>query len=184
MGFHFAFATRKIAALLEKVVVSGISGAAVGGMAGNPLAGAAGAVFNQVAGVIGNDVPGFLLISRCGTFDLARRLNRDLRNIPSMPELLGSILTRTEIAALGLAQAQGRCPFTWRRDAGCGAQWFRAGGRPLGQFPGAQLTVCRLAGRWPLRVRRTRPECILACRLAIMNALCDSVRSDPLLKNL
>ena len=113
-----------------------------------------------------------------------RRLNRDLRNIPRMPELLGSILTRTEIAALGLAQAQGRCPFTWRRDAGCGAQWFRAGGRPLGQFPGAQLTVCRLAGRWPLRVRRTRPECILACRLAIMNALCDSVRSDPLLKNL
>ena len=103
MGFHFLFATRKIAALLEKVVVSGISGAAVGGMAGNPLAGAAGAVFNQVAGVIGNDVPGFLLISRCGTFDLARRLNRDMRNIPRMPELLGSILTRTEIAALGLA---------------------------------------------------------------------------------
>ena len=87
----------------EKVVVSGISGAAVGGMAGNPLAGAAGAVFNQVAGVIGNDVPEFRLISRRGAFDLARRLNRDLRNIPTMPELLGSILTRAENTALGLA---------------------------------------------------------------------------------
>jgi hypothetical protein len=88
---------------LWKVVISGIGGAAVGGLAGNPLAGAAGAVFNQVAGVIGNEVPEFRLISRCGVFDLARRLNRDLRNIPRMPELLGSILTRAENAALGLA---------------------------------------------------------------------------------
>ncbi len=86
-----------------KVVVSGIGGAAVGGMAGNPLAGAAGAVLTQVVSVIGNDVPEFRLIFRCGAFDLARRLNRDLRNIPRMPELLGSILTRTEKAALGLA---------------------------------------------------------------------------------
>ena len=78
-------------------------GAAVGGMAGNPLAGAAGAAFNQVAGVIGNDVPEFRLSFRLGAFDLARRLNRDLRNIPRMPELLGSILTRAENAALGLA---------------------------------------------------------------------------------
>ena len=52
-------------------------------MAGNALAGAAGAVFNQVAGVIGNDVPEYWLISRRGAFDLAQRLNRDLRNIPS-----------------------------------------------------------------------------------------------------
>jgi hypothetical protein len=87
---------------LWKVVVSGLSGAAVGGMAGNPLAGAAGAAFNQVAGVIGNEVPEFRLILRRGAFDLARRLNRDLRNIPRMPELLGSILTRAENAALGL----------------------------------------------------------------------------------
>jgi outer membrane lipoprotein SlyB len=65
VGSHFVFATRKIAALLEKVVVSGISGAAVGGTACNPLAGAAGAAYNQVAGAIGNDVP---------KFDLARRL--------------------------------------------------------------------------------------------------------------
>jgi hypothetical protein len=72
-------------------------------MAGNPLAGAAGAAFNQVAGVIGNDVPEFRLIFGRGAFDLARRLNRDLRNIPRMPELLGSILTRAENAALGLA---------------------------------------------------------------------------------
>ncbi len=88
---------------LWKVVISGISGAAVGGMAGNPLAGAAGAVFNQVASVIGNDMPEFRLIFRRGAFDLARRLNRDLRNVPRMPEFLGSILTRTEKAALGLA---------------------------------------------------------------------------------
>ena len=57
----------------------------------------------KVATVIGNDVPEFRLIFRCGAFDLARRLNRDLRNIPRMPELLGSILTRAETAALGLA---------------------------------------------------------------------------------
>jgi hypothetical protein len=88
---------------LWKVVISGISGAAVGEMAGNPLAGAAGAVLNQVAGVIGNDEPEFRLIFRRGAFDLARRLNRDLRNIPRMPELLGSILTRAEKTALGLA---------------------------------------------------------------------------------
>ena len=103
MGFHFVFATRKIAALLEKVVVSGTSGAAGGAIAGHPLAGAAGAIFNQVADVIGNDLPEFRVIFGRGAFDLARRLNRDLRNIPRMPELLGSILTRTEIAALGLA---------------------------------------------------------------------------------
>ena len=41
--------------------------------------------------------------ARRGAFDLARRLNRDLRNIPRMPELLGFILTRTEKVALGLA---------------------------------------------------------------------------------
>jgi len=81
---------------LRKAVISGISGAAVGGMAGNPVVGAAGAAFNQVASIIGNDVPEFRLISRCGAFDLARRLNRDLRNIPRMPELLSSILTRAE----------------------------------------------------------------------------------------
>ncbi len=90
-------------ALPEKVFFSGISGAAVGGMAGNPLAGAAGAIFNQVAGVIGNEVPEFGLISRCGAFDLARRLNRDLRDTPRMPELSGSILARAEHAALSLA---------------------------------------------------------------------------------
>jgi hypothetical protein len=72
-------------------------------MAGNPLAGAEGAVFNQVAGVIGNDVPESRLISRRGAFVLARRLNRDLRNIPRMPELSGSIPTRTENAALRAA---------------------------------------------------------------------------------
>jgi hypothetical protein len=96
-------ATGNIVTPLEKVVVSGISGAAVGEMAGNPWAGAAGAALNQIAGVIGNDVPEFRLVSRRGAFDLARRLNRDLRNIPRMPELLGSILTRAENAALGLA---------------------------------------------------------------------------------
>ena len=88
---------------LWKVVTSGISGAAVGGMAGNPLAGAAGAVLNQVATVIGNDVPEFRQIFRRAAFDLAPRLNRDVRNIPRMPELLGSILTRAENAAPGLA---------------------------------------------------------------------------------
>jgi hypothetical protein len=72
-------------------------------MAGNPWAGAAGAVFNQVAGAIGNDVPEFRLIFKRGAFDLARRLNLDLRTIPRMPELLGSILTRAENAARGLA---------------------------------------------------------------------------------
>ena len=81
-------------------------------MAGNPLAGAAGAVFNQVAGVIGNDVPEFRVIFRRGAFDLARRLNRDLRNIPRIPKLLGPILTRAENAALGLAQALGSRPIT------------------------------------------------------------------------
>ena len=57
----------------------------------------------EVVSVVGNDVPEFRLISRRGAFDLARRLTRDLRNIPRMPELLGSILTRAENAALGLA---------------------------------------------------------------------------------
>jgi hypothetical protein len=52
--------------------------------------------------VIRKDVPEFRQIFRRGAFDLARRSNRDLRNIPSMPELLGSILTRAENAALGL----------------------------------------------------------------------------------
>jgi hypothetical protein len=98
-------------------------------MAGNPLAAAAGAVFNQVAGVIGNDVPEFRLIFRRGAFDLARRLNRDLRNIPRMPELLGSILTRAENAALGLAQAQfsprshGRAQYARRWSAGVPGEW-------------------------------------------------------------
>ena len=45
----------------------------------------------------------FGLIFRCGAFDWARRINRDLRTVPRMPELLSSILTRTENAALGLA---------------------------------------------------------------------------------
>jgi len=89
---HFVFATKNIVTRFEKVIVSGSGGAVVGEMAGNPLAGAAGAVLNQVAGVIGNEVPQFRVIFRCGAFDLARRLNRDLRNIPRMPELLGSIL--------------------------------------------------------------------------------------------
>ena len=53
--------------------------------------------------MIGNDVPEFRLISRRGAFDLARRLNRDLRNVPRMPKLLGSILTCAETAALGMA---------------------------------------------------------------------------------
>ena len=57
----------------------------------------------ELASVIGNDVPEFRLIFGRGAFDLARRLNRDFRNIPRMPELLGSILTRAEIASLGLA---------------------------------------------------------------------------------
>jgi hypothetical protein len=84
-------------------MISGIGGAPVGGMAGNPRAGAAGASFNQVASVIGNEVLEFRLISRRGAFDPARRLNRDLRTIPRMPELLGSILTHAENAALSLA---------------------------------------------------------------------------------
>jgi hypothetical protein len=102
-AFRFAFATRNIVTLFGRIVVSGTSGAGVGGMAGNPLAGAAGAAFNQVAGVTGNDVPEFRLTFRRCAFDLARRLNRDLRNIPSMPELLGSILARAETAAQGPA---------------------------------------------------------------------------------
>ena len=101
-AFHFVFASRNIVTPFEKIGVSGISGAAVGGMVGNPLAGAAGAAFNQAAG-IRNDVPEFRLISRRGAFDLARRLNRDLRNVPRMSKLLGSILTRAENAAFGLA---------------------------------------------------------------------------------
>ena len=58
-AFHFVFATRNIVTLFEKVVVSGISGAAVGAIAGKSRAGAAGAVFNQVAGVFGNEVSKF-----------------------------------------------------------------------------------------------------------------------------
>ena len=105
-GFSLWVRDENHVTLLERVVISGISGAAVGGMAGNPLAGAAGGVFNQVAGVIGNDVPEFRLIFRSGTFNLARRLNRDLRNIRRMPELLGSILRLTR---MGLWADLGDC---------------------------------------------------------------------------
>jgi hypothetical protein len=48
-------------------------------MTGDPLADAAGAVFNQLSSVIGNGVPELRLIFRRGAFDLARRLNEDLR---------------------------------------------------------------------------------------------------------
>ena len=88
---------------LWKVFTSALGGAAGGAIAGHPLAGAAGAIFNQAAGVIGHDVPEFRLIFRCGAFDLARRLNRDLRKLPRISQLLGSILTRAEIATLGVA---------------------------------------------------------------------------------
>ena len=74
----------------RKVVVSEISEAA-------------GAALNQAASIIGNQVPESRAVFRCGAFDLARRLNRDLRNVPRMPQLLSSILTRTGIAALRLA---------------------------------------------------------------------------------
>ena len=72
-------------------------------MTGDPLAGAAGAVFNQLSSVIGSVVPEFRLIFRRGAFDLARRLNRDLRTVPRMPELLRPILTHAEQADLGVA---------------------------------------------------------------------------------
>lgn len=88
---------------LWKVVTSGLGGAAVGALTGAPIAGAAGGVVNQVAGVISNNAPEFRVIFRRGAFDLARRLNRDLRTIPRIPELLRSILTPTEQADLGLA---------------------------------------------------------------------------------
>jgi hypothetical protein len=71
-------------------------------MTGNPLAGAAGAVLNQLSGVIGSGVPEFRLIFRRGAFDLAQRLNTDLRTVPRMPELLRSVLTHAEQADLGL----------------------------------------------------------------------------------
>ena len=103
-------------------------------MAGNPLAGAAGAVFNQVAGVIGHDAPEFRLISRRGAFDLARRLNPDLRNIPRMPELLGSIRNpRRECCPRpGIGPGQAPAHMAVRDMLGSGAQRFRAYGRPLG----------------------------------------------------
>jgi hypothetical protein len=87
---------------LWKILVSGVSGAAVGAVTGDPLAGAAGAVFNQLFSVIGSGVPEFRLIFRRGAFDLARRLNRDLRTVPRMPELLRCVLTHAEQADLGL----------------------------------------------------------------------------------
>jgi hypothetical protein len=71
-------------------------------MTGDPLAGAAGAAFNQLSGVIGSGVPEFRLIFRRGAFDLARRLNKDLRTVSRMPELLRSILTHAEQAGLGV----------------------------------------------------------------------------------
>jgi hypothetical protein len=88
---------------LWRVFAWGLGGAAVGGLAGHPLAGAAGAVVTQAAAVTGSAVPEFRMIFRRGAFDLARRLNTDLRTVPRMPELLRSILTHTEQADLGLA---------------------------------------------------------------------------------
>jgi hypothetical protein len=87
---------------LWKVFAWGLGGAVVGGLAGHPLAGAAGAVVTQAAGVIGSAVPEFRIIFRRGAFDLARRLNTDLRTVPRMPELLRSVLTHAEQADLGL----------------------------------------------------------------------------------
>jgi hypothetical protein len=87
---------------LWKVFTCGLGGAAVGGLAGHPLAGAAAAVVAHVAGAIGDAVPEFRIIFRRGAFDVARRINRDMRTVPRMPELLRSILTHAEQTRLGL----------------------------------------------------------------------------------
>jgi len=88
---------------LWKIGTAAVAGAVVGAMGGSPFVGAAAAVVNQAANVIGNVVLEFRVLFRRGAFDLARRLNRDLREIPRMPELLRPILTQEEQSKLGLA---------------------------------------------------------------------------------
>ena len=53
------------------------------------------------------------MIFRRAAFDLARRFNRDLRNVPRMPELLRPILIYAEQADLGLALGRSSRPLTW-----------------------------------------------------------------------
>jgi hypothetical protein len=77
-------------------------GAAVGALGGEPAVGAAAAAINQAANTICRAELDFRIIFRAGAFDLARRVNHDLRQIPRMPELLGPILTDAERAALGI----------------------------------------------------------------------------------
>jgi len=112
--FHFVFATRHILTLLEKVVVSGISGAAVGRMAGNPLAVAVALAFklntwnharraNRTTGLVLRQPPEFRLISRRGAFDLARRLNRGSGTSGSAPLSPGRKMQIAFIAAASSA---------------------------------------------------------------------------------
>ncbi len=87
---------------LWQIGAATVGGAAVGALGGEPAVGAAAAAIYQAANAICEAELDFRIIFRAGAFDLARRVNHDLRQIPRMPELLGPILTDAERAALGM----------------------------------------------------------------------------------
>lgn len=87
---------------LWQIGTAAIGGALVGAMAGNALAGAAGGAANQAARAIGGNEVEFRTLFRRGAFDLARRVNQNLRQFPRIPDLLRPILTEEERVALGL----------------------------------------------------------------------------------
>jgi len=86
---------------LWKLLTAAVGGAAVGQLAGgHPAVGAAIGTVNQAREVIGGADPRAILAR--GAFDLARRINRDLREVPRMPELLRPLLTHQERERFGI----------------------------------------------------------------------------------
>ena|SRR5947209_2093429 len=89
--------------MLWQIGVAAMGGAVVGAIARAPLAGGTAAAVNQAArAVLGNETE-FRVLFRRGAFDLARRVNMELRQIARIPELLRPLLTDAERRSLGLA---------------------------------------------------------------------------------
>ncbi len=86
---------------LWQIGSAAVGGAAVGALQGNPVAGAAAAVVNEAAHALGNQGE-FRALFRRGAFDLARRVNVNLQQVPRIPELMRPLLTAAERANLGL----------------------------------------------------------------------------------
>jgi len=86
---------------LWKLVMAVVGGAVVGQIAGgHPGAGAAVGAVNQAREIMAG--ANRRAIFAGGVFDLARRINRDLRAVPRMPELLRPLLTQQERERFGI----------------------------------------------------------------------------------